>query len=161
MKKAFLFFLLALFIIVLDQWSKWYIDTHFYLGESYKVIDGLFNLTYVRNSGAAFGMFGYTHEWLRVLVLRIIPVIACIWLIWGIINHKKNTSIINIGYTLIFGGAVGNLIDRFRLDYVVDMLDFYQGSAHFATFNVADSSISVAAGLLILDHLYQSIKLKK
>ncbi len=158
MKKIVFLFLISAVIIVLDQWSKIYVDTHFYLGESYKVIDGLFNLAYVRNSGAAFGSFGESHQWIRVVVLRIIPVLACFWLCYAIAKYKKNTMLINVSYALILGGAIGNLIDRFRLDYVIDMFDFYQGTAHFATFNVADSAISTAAGLLVIDYL---ISLKK
>lgn len=161
MKKVILLFLISIVIIAVDQWSKIYVDTHFYLGESYKVIEGLFNLAYVRNSGAAFGSFGESHQWIRVVVLRIIPVIACLWLCYALIRHKKNTMLINISYALILGGAVGNLIDRFRLDYVIDMFDFYQGTAHFATFNVADAAISTAAGLLILDYLMNIKKPKK
>lgn len=153
MKKIVLLFLISIIIIVIDQWSKIYVDTNFYLGESYKVIDGLFNLAYVRNSGAAFGSFGESHHWIRLLVLRIIPVFACLWLCYAVVKYKKNTMLINISYALILGGAVGNLIDRFRLDYVIDMFDFYQGTAHFATFNVADAAISTAAGLLIIDYL--------
>jgi len=160
MKKTALLFALTVLIIVVDQWSKLYVDANFYLGESYKVIDGLFNLAYVRNSGAAFGSFGQSHEWVRIVVLRIVPVLACLWLCYAIIKGKKNTALINLSYALILGGAVGNLIDRFRLDYVIDMFDFYQGSAHFATFNVADSAISVAAGLLIIDYLIH-LKIKR
>ena len=160
MKKTLWLLLISLVIVVVDQWSKIYVDSNFYLGESYKVIDGLFNLTYVRNSGAAFGSFGQAHPWIRVVVLRIVPVFACLWLCFAISKHKKQNSLINISYSLILGGAVGNLIDRFRLDYVIDMFDFYQGSAHFATFNVADSAISVAAGLLIIDYLI-NLKAKK
>ena len=63
-------------------------------------------------------------------------------------------------YALILGGAIGNLIDRFQLDYVVDFFDFYQGSYHFATFNVADAAISIAAGLLIIDFVFQQTKKK-
>lgn len=160
MKKVIILFIISIVIVVIDQWSKVYVDTHFYLGESYKVIDGLFNLAYVRNSGAAFGSFGESHQWIRVAVLRVIPVIACLWLCYAIVKYKKNTTLINISYSLILGGAVGNLIDRFRLDYVIDMFDFYQGSSHFATFNVADSAISVAAGLLIIDY-FINLKIKR
>lgn len=160
MKKSLWLFLIVIIIIVVDQWSKIYIDNHFYLGESYRVIEGMFNLSYVRNSGAAFGSFGASNEWIRMLVLRIIPIIACVWLFYAILMHKKQTMLINVSYALILGGAIGNLIDRIRLNYVIDMFDFYQGTWHFATFNVADSAISVAAGLLIIDYL-MNLKVKR
>lgn len=64
-------------------------------------------------------------------------------------------TLMGIIYSLILGGAIGNLIDRFSLNYVVDMFDFYYGDSHFATFNVADAAISVAAILLFIDYFFK------
>lgn len=159
MKKVLLVLVIPLTLIILDQWSKYMIDTRFYVGESLPVIKGFFNLTYVRNSGAAFGFGGEYSNWFRYSMFRALPVGACLWLVWMMIK-MKSPLLLDIAYSLILGGAVGNLIDRFRLDYVVDMFDFYYGKSHFATFNVADSAITVAAGLVILDFFVQRKKEK-
>ena len=148
-------------IVVIDQWSKGTVSSTFRLGESMPVIDGFFNLTYVRNSGAAFGFGNAFNNWLRYSLFLALPVIACIWLIYLLIKTINGPLIMSFAYTLILGGAIGNLIDRFRLDYVVDFFDFYIGKSHFATFNVADAAISVAAGLLIIDYFLQSRRDKK
>lgn len=147
--------LIILGIIILDQVTKNYIATHFYLGEKYTVIPGFFNFAYARNSGAAFSFGGDFVNWQRYLLFLALPVAACIWLITLIWNSIKcNEKYLLWTYSLILGGAIGNLIDRFRLDYVVDFFDFYYGRYHFATFNIADAAISVAAGLLILDYFF-------
>ena len=151
MKKIFLFFLLIVFIIVLDQLTKYYVFHNFYLGESVAVIDGFFNLTYVRNPGAAFGFGGAFHNWVRYSLFLALPVAACVWLLVLLLKSMRGPIIMTYAYALILGGAIGNLIDRFRLDFVVDFFDFYIGKHHFATFNVADSAITIAAGLIILD----------
>jgi signal peptidase II len=77
-----------------------------------------------------------------------------------IMIKKDENNLIKVSYALIIGGAIGNIIDRVRLDYVVDMFDFYYERSHFATFNVADAAISVAAGLIIIDFFMNSFKKK-
>lgn len=152
MKKLIVYFLVIAFIIVVDQASKIYVFNNFRLGESVPVIDGFFNLTYVQNRGAAFGFGGAFSNWIRYSLFLFVPVVACFWLVWALIKSVTGPVIMTWAYTLILGGAVGNLIDRFRLDFVVDFFDFYIGTSHFATFNVADSAITLAAGLIILDY---------
>mgnify|MGYP000209276532 FL=1 len=160
MKRLFVFLFLIVAIIILDQWSKVYVMNNFYVGESYPVIKGLFNFTYVRNTGAAFGFGGQYPDWIRYTIFRALPVIACVWLFVLLLKSYKDKALISCAYTLIFAGAVGNLIDRFRLDYVVDMFHFYYKSSHFSVFNIADSAISVAAGLLIIDFFVERKKEK-
>lgn len=155
MKKLVLLFGLCLLIIIVDQWSKHVVSSSFYVGESVKVIDGLFNFTYVRNSGAAFGFGGQFANWLRYILFLALPVVACLWLVYLLVKSVKGPLLLSLAYTLILGGAIGNLIDRFRLDYVVDFFDFYYGNSHFATFNVADAAISIAGALLVLDFFIQ------
>ncbi len=148
-------------IIFSDQVTKAIVQQKFYLGESIPVINGLFHLTYVRNPGAAFGMFGAHADWVRIPVLLILPVIACGWLLylmWSV-RHKSLTQC--TAYALIFAGAVGNLIDRFSLNYVVDFFDFFWGPHHFPAFNIADSSITIAATLLIIDLVFLEPKRNK
>ncbi len=155
MKKLLLFIALIIFVVVVDQVSKIYVFNNFRLGESVPVIDGFFNLTYVRNTGAAFGFGGGFHNYLRYTLFLALPVGACIWIAVLLYKSMKESLIMSFAYALILGGAIGNLIDRFRLDFVVDFFDFYVGKHHFATFNVADSAITLAAGLIILDYFLQ------
>jgi len=161
MKKLVILICLAILIIVIDQWSKIYVAGNFYIGESVPVIKGLFNFTYVRNSGAAFGFGGAFDNWIRYSIFRALPVVACIWLVYLMVKSYKDELLLSLSYSLILGGAIGNLIDRFRLDFVIDFFDFYYGKSHFATFNVADAAISVAAGLLIIDFFIQKKKEKE
>lgn len=152
MKKIIAYLLFVVFVIIVDQVSKIYVFENFRLGESVPVIDGFFNLTYVQNKGAAFGFGGTFNNWIRYTLFLFVPVIACFWLLYALVKSIKGPAIMSWAYALILGGAVGNLIDRFRLDFVVDFFDFYIGTSHFATFNVADAAISLAAGLIILDY---------
>jgi signal peptidase II len=161
MKKLVILIVLAILIIVVDQWSKIYVAGNFYIGESVPVIKGLFNFTYVRNSGAAFGFGGAFDNWIRYSIFRALPVVACVWLVYLMVKSYKDELLLSLSYSLILGGAIGNLIDRFRLDFVIDFFDFYYGKSHFATFNVADAAISVAAGLLIIDFFIQKKKEKE
>tara|TARA_R110000868_G_scaffold100129_2_gene275448 strand:- start:9194 stop:9685 length:492 start_codon:yes stop_codon:yes gene_type:complete len=140
-------------IILVDQFTKGAVQSNFYHGESIPIIEGFFNFTYVRNPGAAFGMGANAHDTLRAIFFLALPVLACFWLIWLIWTTRKTSLLLCTAYSLIFAGAVGNLIDRFTLNYVVDFLDFHFKGNHFPAFNVADSAISIAAGLLIIDFI--------
>ena len=152
MKRVFYISLIGAIIILVDQFTKGVVQDSFYLGESKTIIEGLFNLTYVKNKGAAFGMGASAPDWLRAILFLYLPVAACFYLLYLVwVSRNLKNWIPCWAYGLIFAGAVGNLIDRFMLDYVVDFLDFYIKDSHFPAFNVADSAISIAAGLLILD----------
>lgn len=143
-----------LFFIVIDQVTKIYVHHNFRLGESVPVIENFFNLTYVRNTGAAFGFGGQYPDFFRYILFLALPVLMCAWLIKLIYMTLGKSTYLGMVYSLILSGAIGNLIDRFRLGFVIDFFDFYQGSWHFAAFNVADSCISVAAFFLVLDFLF-------
>jgi len=144
--------IIAVFAIIgLDQLSKGIVRANFILGESVSVIDGLFSFTYVKNPGAAFGFMANAHESIRKPLFLLIPVIACGWLIYLIWHTRRGNLLLFISYGLILAGAVGNLIDRFLLGYVVDFLDFYVKDSHFPAFNIADSAITIAAILLVMD----------
>lgn len=148
--------------LILDQISKYIVRVNFIVGESRSVLDSFFSFTYVKNPGVAFGFMATAPEQIRRPILLAIPVIACVWLavlIWQ--NRKSDNWLLGLAYALIFSGALGNLIDRFILGYVVDFFDFYWKDAHFPAFNIADSCISIAAVLLILDFLLELKKSKK
>lgn len=153
--------LLITVIILVDQFSKGIIQQNFSLGESISVIDGFFNITYVQNSGAAFGIGRGAPDFYRITFFLVIPVIACFWMLILMWKERHRNYLLCLAYSLILGGAIGNLIDRFSLKYVVDFLDFHLAGRHFPAFNVADAAISIAAGLLILDFFIQMKKEKQ
>lgn len=138
-------------VLVWDQWSKQWVLENFHWGESREVLKGFFNLTYVRNKGAAFGFLHSAPESLREPFFVIVPVLAiCVlsFLYWRLKEGQKLSA---IALSLILSGAVGNLIDRMRFGYVVDFLDFYLPSlGHWPAFNIADSCIVVGVGILFV-----------
>ena len=154
MNRIFKMCIMISTIIISDQITKGLIQQKFSLGESVPVINNLFHLTYVRNPGAAFGMLAFAPEYIRTPLFFILPVFACVWLLFLIWSTRNKSLSHCLAYSLIFAGAVGNLIDRFSMNYVVDFFDFFWGTHHFAAFNIADSAISIAAIILIFDLLF-------
>lgn len=137
-------------VLVLDQWTKHLVYTHFKWGESRPVIDGLFSLTYVRNMGAAFGFLHNAPPWFRDPFFIIIPILALFMILFLLAASPAKSKLAPLGLSLVFGGAIGNLIDRLRFGYVVDFLDFYWKTSHWPAFNVADSCIVVGVGILFI-----------
>jgi signal peptidase II len=150
-KNIFIFILGAAVVIVLDQITKSVITTRFFMHESYSVINGLFNIVYVMNPGAAFGFLANASEIFRYIFFTAVTIVALVLILYYIVKHKPQSMRIVCSLTLIFAGAVGNLIDRLRFGAVVDFLDVYISSAHWPAFNVADSAISIGAVLMIWD----------
>lgn len=149
-------------LIIIDQLTKGAIESNLYYGQSIPVIKDFFSITYVKNTGAAFGFGADGPLWFRQIFFLGLPVLFCFWIFYLLIKTLKGPFYVSLAYALIIAGAVGNLIDRFNLGYVVDFLMFYwkKEEDHFPAFNVADSCISIAAGLLILDFFVQ-LKAKK
>ena len=150
MKKNIIVFILgATTVIVLDQITKAAIVTKFFMHESYTIVAGFFNLVYVMNPGAAFGFLANASATFRYFFFIGITIAVILLIIYYIMKSKPQNMLMVISLTLIFAGAVGNLIDRIRFGAVVDFLDVYIGGAHWPAFNVADSAISVGAVLMI------------
>ena len=147
-----LYFLVAGGVLLLDQLSKWTVLEALAPGELRRVLPGLFNLTHVRNRGAAFGLFGESES-AAILVFLIGFSLVALALVLGLLWRGVASGTTGWGLALIFGGALGNLLDRLRSGSVVDFLDFYVGGHHWPAFNLADSAIVVGAGLLLLDVL--------
>ncbi len=145
--------LLSALVIILDQLSKMWVVGHFAIFESQVVIPGLFNLTYLTNKGAAFGLLNGNYGAWRQIFFVVIAVIVLIGMIIAIRRLKEQDSICAVALGLIAGGAIGNLLDRLRLGSVVDFLDFYYKGHHWPAFNVADSAITVGVGLLVLHQI--------
>jgi len=152
--KPLFFFLSIVLIIIFDQWTKFIVISRFEYGESLPVFGNFFSLTYVRNTGAAFGFLAYANPTFRVPFFLIVPIVAMVVLGFLYRDLPSNAKWRGMALGLVSGGAIGNLIDRIRLGYVVDFLDFhYQNHYYFPAFNVADSAICVGVGILLLTNL--------
>ncbi len=135
--------------VILDQASKLAIDASMQLYQSIELIS-FFNLTYVRNTGAAFSFLseaGGWQRWFFAILASIISIVLTVWLA----KLKKHEILMAASLSLILGGAIGNLIDRVLYGYVIDFLDVYYQSWHWPAFNVADSAITVGVILMLLE----------
>jgi signal peptidase II len=153
-KNNYIFPLVSLVVVILDQLSKIWILNNFSYGEVWEIIPDFFNLTLVMNPGAAFGLFAGLPTMTRRIVLGVVTIVAVILVVTLLRKEAKDDSYAQFGLYLILGGAFGNLIDRFRFDAVVDFLDVYVGAYHWPAFNVADSAISIGVTLLLIRFLF-------
>jgi signal peptidase II len=146
-------------IISLDQLTKHLVVSRFHLGESLPILNSFFNLTYVRNPGAAFGLLARLDPMIRIPFFIIIPLMALI-IIFYVFKKVEDADLrLASAFSLVIGGAVGNLIDRIAYNYVIDFLDCHWNySVHFPAFNVADMAICVGVGFLIFDILRKETK---
>ena len=144
-------FSIAMAILVLDQLTKNWIVSDFFLGQS-DFVTSFFNLVRVHNYGAAFSFLSDAGGWQRWF-LAVLSMLVSVFLVVWLIKLPKVKWIEGIAIALILGGALGNLYDRVVLGYVVDFLDFHWSGSHFPAFNVADSGITIGASLLIFDML--------
>ncbi|MBI5918843.1 MAG: lipoprotein signal peptidase [Nitrosomonadales bacterium] len=152
MPNVFRWLALAAVVILLDQWSKSAITQHFLYGESLPVTD-FFNLVLAHNEGAAFSMLSDAGGWQRWFFTAI-ALGASVWIISMLRKHAAQT-LFCFALTMILGGALGNLIDRIQLGYVVDFLNFHWNEHHFPAFNLADSAITLGAVLLLWESFTQ------
>ena len=141
---------IALITLILDQLTKIAVVGAFHLGEALP-ITSFFNLVRVHNPGAAFSFLADAGGWQRWFFTGL-GVVAAGVMVYLLRMHAGQT-LFCLALSLLLGGAVGNVIDRLLYSHVIDFLDFYYGTWHFPAFNVADSAITVGAGLLILDEL--------
>ncbi len=143
---------LSLLIIVADQVSKWWIRTRFDLYERIEILPWL-DITRLHNTGAAFSFLSDAGGWQRWMFIGLALVVTLFIMIWLRRLPRTGQTLLAIALALIVGGALGNVIDRAMLGYVVDFISVHQGTWYFPAFNVADSAISVGATLLILEAL--------
>jgi signal peptidase II len=143
MIKNILFWVAALICLILDRVSKHAVMQNFQLYDSLPIWQGVFHLTYITNSGAAFSLFHQSGDWLKWVSL----VVSFGLIVLGCVNEKLDTWE-KVGYGCILGGAIGNGIDRFASGVVIDFLDFRL--IHFPVFNLADVSINVGLACLVM-----------
>ena len=152
-QKRLPYLLLVAATIALDRWSKVLIQKRFDLNESISLIDGFFNITYVRNTGVAFGIFDPLSLPAKSVLLSVFTAFAAVIVITYSVRSPLRNRLLQVALALVLGGALGNLYDRLAYGYVVDFLEFYVGSFDWPSFNIADSAISVGVALLALEIL--------
>jgi signal peptidase II len=142
-------------VLVLDAWTKRSVASHIGLNDSVPLLPNLFQLVHVRNTGAAFGIGANAESHIVPLLLNIGALGVFAVVVVYSFRSAVTDRTLQTGLHLILGGAIGNLVDRFRLGYVVDFLDVYVNwngqSHHWPAFNVADSAICIGIALLFLD----------
>lgn len=146
---------LAIVIVVLDAFTKWLVVSRIDLHEAVPLVPDLFQLVHVRNTGAAFGIGANAESALVPIVLNLGAIAVFFIVVVYAFRTAVSDRLLQVGLHLILGGAIGNLVDRFRFRYVVDFLDFYVNLGgrehHWPAFNVADSAICIGIALLFFD----------
>jgi len=144
-------------IIVLDQIVKAVIKQVIPLHQSITVIPGFFDLSHIQNPGGAFGLLSDQSPVIRVVVFIILSSVAVGMVFYLYCKTDESLPFLSIGFAMMMGGAVGNLIDRIRFGRVVDFLDFYIGSLHWPSFNVADSAVTVGIAIFLFHLLLNKV----
>ena len=152
-QKMYFIFPICIAIILVDQATKFAVMQNMPLLTGKTIIPGLFNLVHVRNTGSAFSMLaGADPSWrLPFFIVSTLLIVGVILFAYSRVRREEYW--LRTAYSLIVGGALGNLIDRVRFGEVVDFLDFYLGSHHWPAFNVADSAITTGAIMLLVSIL--------
>lgn len=140
---------LAVIAYILDQITKQWTIRAFELGESINILS-FFNLTYVRNYGAAFSFLADAGGWQRWF-FTMIALVVSVMLLWWLRQCKRSQVLLPVAFCLILSGALGNVTDRLVYGYVIDFLHFYYQDWHYPAFNLADSAIFLGAALLVYD----------
>ena len=136
-------------IVIVDQITKAIVDRTMALHHSIPIIDGFFNLTYVRNTGAAFGIFAGSHEVFRRPFLIGVSIVAIGFILVMLRRLREDATGLAVALAFILGGAIGNLIDRIFYGEVIDFLDVYWSTYHWPAFNVADSFITIGVTITL------------
>jgi signal peptidase II len=155
---------LSVLTIILDQLTKYIAEAELLLHKPVAVIPGFFNFTLMYNKGAAFSILSDAGGWQRILLAGLSTVVSIFLLFWlkqiSKDEQQKNNNILQVAIALILGGAIGNLIDRALTGEVVDFIQVYYATYYFPAFNIADSAITLGAGLLILDMFLETRRSK-
>ncbi|MDE2306507.1 MAG: lipoprotein signal peptidase [Gammaproteobacteria bacterium] len=147
--------LLSLLVVAADQTSKAWIARHYGEFEFTRVLP-ILDITRMQNVGAAFSLLASASGWQRWFFIALALGVSLAIIVWLLRMRAGSGRLLAAGLALVLGGAVGNLIDRIRIGSVVDFIHFHWNQAYFPAFNLADSSITVGAGLLLLDALLEA-----
>ena len=143
---------LSIVAIILDQWTKWIATEHLIYGQQNTVLPFL-NWTLLHNYGAAFSFLSDAGGWQRYFFTSLAGLVSVVFVFW-LMRMPKTVKVLPIAIALILGGAIGNLIDRVSLGYVVDFIHVYYNNNHFPAFNIADSAITLGTILLLVDTFF-------
>jgi signal peptidase II len=152
-KSRLPYLVLVLAILALDRSTKGLIQTKLLLNQTILIIDGFFNITYVRNTGVAFGILDPVSFPLKSTVLAVLTLAAIAGVLVYSWRTPINQTLLHTALSLILAGALGNLYDRVNYGYVIDFIEVYFRSYRWPSFNVADSAITMGVGLLVLQVL--------
>ena len=142
-------------IVLLDQVTKEIVLQSIPLHTTIPVVDGFFNLTHIHNPGGAFGLMANLSPVMRSIIFLFISSLAVGLIFYFYKKTPAHYAWLSAAFALIFGGAIGNLIDRIRFGTVVDFLDFYIGKYHWPAFNAADSAIFVGVTIFLLLQIFE------
>jgi signal peptidase II len=152
--RATSWLLLSVLVVLADQASKYYITEHFGEFEHITLLPVL-DITRMHNVGAAFSFLASASGWQRWVFIGLAGVVSVGIIVWLVRLRERAHGLLACGLALVLGGALGNVIDRIRLGYVIDFIHFHWDRAYFPAFNVADSAITVGAACLLLDALFE------
>ena len=147
-------FLLALLVVILDRWTKRLVAAHIPMYTHIQIIPGFFRITHTENTGAAFSLFADSPSHFKTAALISFSVVAMIVVSILLWRQTRARTVTGIAFSLILGGAAGNLWDRVASGRVVDFLLFYVKQYQWPVFNLADSAIVVGASLLVLEIIF-------
>ena len=149
----FLAIMITFLVICVDRLSKLFFSDLLVYGESLPIIRNVLHMTMVHNTGIAFGFFKD-----QGITFIVIPIVAAVLLVFNIYYYRQNNEVLSriyiIAFSLILGGAIGNLIDRIVYGHVIDFIDFRV----WPVFNIADSAITIGAALIAYKCFKLSVK---
>jgi signal peptidase II len=145
---------LSVIVVIADQISKAWIVHHFAEFEFVSLLP-ILDITRMHNVGAAFSFLASASGWQRWLFIALAVAVSVGIIVWLVRLQRSAQVLLPCGLALVLGGAVGNVVDRIRLGYVIDFIHFHWDRAYFPAFNVADSAITVGAACLLLDALFE------
>jgi signal peptidase II len=146
------YYLLALSVFVLDHFTKWLVRSRMELHEAIELIPGYARISYVRNSGVAFGLFADIQSVWKPYILASMAVIAVVVILMYSARMPSNRVLLQLALAITLGGILGNFTDRILHGFVVDFIELHIKEVfHWPTFNVADSAITIGIALLLVD----------
>lgn len=152
--RAFVWYLLSLVVIIIDQWTKWLAETKLNFHEPIPVIEPFLNWTLAYNYGAAFSFLADAGGWQKWF-FSVLALVMALFLIGVLIKAPRQAKLLSIGLALVLGGAVGNLIDRLRIGKVIDFIHIHYANVwHYPIFNIADIAICIGVALIIIDMIF-------
>ena len=152
--RAFMWYALALIVVIVDQWTKWLAETKLTFHDPVPVIEPFLNWTLAYNYGAAFSFLADAGGWQKWFFSGLALLMSLVLILY-LIKAPRKATLLSLGLALVLGGAVGNLIDRLLHGHVIDFIHVHYADAwHYPIFNIADIGISLGVLLIVIDMLF-------